>query len=626
MGRIHNTMILLLSTWMILGAASFYTIGLSMPVRWAIIAVGIAITAGINRRLPPTSTTPVSELSEPIHWQRAALLALPAAIAIVLAWANATQESIRTPWWVLPWWWVLFPLLFAIVSIATRPTQRPLRLLLSALLMLLLASVLAIIYRMGFGFDVHIHQRTLEIINATGVVSPRPPYYAGAYAIILTLNTLFPFLSIWIILRFLVPAFATILIPFLLVGSSGAKRYFFTPMLFTLFAGGWIAENTPQALALLWCVLSVWTARAPDRFSKCTAIAGAAATLSIHPLTGIPTVATVAMMLLPNQRRGWFVGTITSALLPIAFVATLWQGQAPIHWTMPTLPAMHGIAQEGNAPLDVLFSLLWNRWILVVLAIMLILYKNGFKNGWRDCPPTERTLLGGIGLTLVNAAVFAGFSQLPNVISYETTDFAARVAATALVMALPLLLPWGNGLLNAIAASASRISLVGFMSVLELTIGIRVYSIYPIDVDGYDVQKGYSVSKSDLRAVETIADDAGTTPYIVLANQSVSAAAVHRYGFARYYPIQGRSAIFYYPIPTGDALYQYYLRFVYGDPEATTATVRDAMKFAGVTRAYVVINHYWKNAKQIIASGQREADHVQRIDNGVVTVLRYDAD
>ena len=50
----------------------------------------------------------------------------------------------------------------------------------------------------------------------------------------------------------------------------------------------------------------------------------------------------------------------------------------------------------------------------------------------------------------------------------------------------------------------------------------------------------------------------GVSPYIVLANQSVSAAALLRFGFHTYYGAQ-----FYYAIPTGAPLYQSYLDMVY---------------------------------------------------------------
>ncbi len=136
-----------------------------------------------------------------------------------------------------------------------------------------------------------------------------------------------------------------------------------------------------------------------------------------------------------------------------------------------------------------------------------------------------------------------------------------------------------------------------------------VYALYPIDVDGYHIDKGYSMSIHDLRAVEWIHTDAGQAEYVVLANQSVSAAAIERYGFQTYFNIYNTATqkiepIFYYPVPTGGRLYP--------------------LTLVGARRAYVVINRYWRDSNNLIQSARQDSDKAHTIDDGAIWIFRYD--
>ena len=149
-----------------------------------------------------------------------------------------------------------------------------------------------------------------------------------------------------------------------------------------------------------------------------------------------------------------------------------------------------------------------------------------------------------------------------------------------------------------------------------------LYLTYP-RFDTYAYDRGYSTSSHDLKAVRAI-DEQAKTPYIVLANQAVSAAALRELGFKAYYPGQGSVAgqqVFFYPIPTGGPLYQKYLAMVYQSPSRATAL--EAMNLAGVSEAYFVLNDYWFNAKGIAEAAQKIADSWQVIDGGKVYIFKY---
>ncbi|MBI4262592.1 hypothetical protein HY624_03650 [Candidatus Uhrbacteria bacterium] len=64
--------------------------------------------------------------------------------------------------------------------------------------------------------------------------------------------------------------------------------------------------------------------------------------------------------------------------------------------------------------------------------------------------------------------------------------------------------------------------------------------------------------------------------------------------------------IFFYPIPTGSPLYQYYLDMVY--TSASRATMEQAMDLAKVNRAYFVLNRYWVNFSKIKKEASATAD------------------
>ncbi|MEY4723282.1 MAG: hypothetical protein RLZZ324_795, partial [Candidatus Parcubacteria bacterium] len=127
--------------------------------------------------------------------------------------------------------------------------------------------------------------------------------------------------------------------------------------------------------------------------------------------------------------------------------------------------------------------------------------------------------------------------------------------------------------------------------------------------DQYDSSRGWSTGSLDLRTVHAIADDAGGAPYVVLANQSVSAGAVHEFGFSTYYDSHSPAApgpVFFYPIPTGGPLYALFL-----DMNAHFGARADAIKamdLAGVDTAYYVVDFYWYDARRIIVSAGRVAD------------------
>jgi len=156
-----------------------------------------------------------------------------------------------------------------------------------------------------------------------------------------------------------------------------------------------------------------------------------------------------------------------------------------------------------------------------------------------------------------------------------------------------------------------------FILIFSVFLTFSLYYSYPKD-DGedYPIDRGYSVSIFDFEAAKKIDADAANADYIVLANQSVSAAAIKEFGFNKYY-----GPYFYYPIPTGDPLYQYYLKMVYQTP--SRATVKEAANLTVVKVVYFVLNKYWTDSDKILESARPTADETLEIGNGKIWIFKY---
>ena len=155
---------------------------------------------------------------------------------------------------------------------------------------------------------------------------------------------------------------------------------------------------------------------------------------------------------------------------------------------------------------------------------------------------------------------------------------------------------------------------------LIFSLALLATSLY-ISYPRYDVyfnSRGYSTSQDDIEAVRVVKQTA-TRPYIVLANQQVSVAALKEQGFDNYFQTpQGK--IFFYPIPTGGKLYEYYLDMVYKKP--SQETMAQARSLTGVNESYLIINKYWHQSGRIINEAKLSADSWQVINNEVY-IFKY---
>jgi hypothetical protein len=223
------------------------------------------------------------------------------------------------------------------------------------------------------------------------------------------------------------------------------------------------------------------------------------------------------------------------------------------------------------------------------------------------------------GVLLIDAFILRHYITFNYLINYERGDYTERLLILAGLSLLPLFV---YGLYNFWRRVLAGPTLPQFLLVIIVAVvsTTSTYLSYPRN-DGYKQDRGYSTSQDDFLAVRAI-EEAAEEPYIVLANQAVSAAALREFGFGSYFQNQKNEAsepIFYYPIPTGGPLYEYYLEMVYG--ETSKRTVVAAMDLTGTNRAYFILNDYWFNAETIAEAAAAEASAVKRI--GATTIFEF---
>lgn len=590
--------------------------------------------------LPPSKTPPSDSLS-------ALLLVLTVGFdAAALRWLSgaATAEAIRSPWEVV------HPIFFLWIFLATATwlalcyrDRFPHFALASGMLHLftMLAPAL-IVYKIGFGFDPFIHIATEKLIAAAGAVTPKTPYYLGQYAVVTILSHLTGGPVEWID-RLLLPVMAAVYLP--LTAAYLLRRGYKLDRRLTLLSASGVllvplasfVVTTPQGLANLFTLAAALLGTAwlhDHRPPLLYVMLLAAAALAIHPLAGIPAgLFTLYLMFFKlREWRHWAVKTAkvvvflslfaaAAAVLPAVFTLGIprSEGGASLSAVLRRPPAellslipvgAPGIPSRFKPALDFAQLVVQNHaFILLILAAF------GAAVLWRR-PGYRRTVwaVGGIAAALfVSVILLKSGVVYRHVIDYEQQNYGNRLFDIILLLTMPLALAavaWWWRKLPVIDPGVRLFQVLLFAG----AIAALAYAAFP-RVDDFQLSRGYSVSVHDVNAVRKVRETA-VGPYVVLANQSVSAAALREYGFLKYYGEQ-----FYYSIPTGAPLYRAYLDMVYQGPSREVMTA--AMKSAGAPTAYFVINRYWNNSERIVEAAKKTADEWFSIDDGEVYAFRY---
>ncbi|NTW22128.1 hypothetical protein HGA34_01125 [Candidatus Falkowbacteria bacterium] len=542
-------------------------------------------------------------------------------LAIILLVRSGTSDSIVSPWQAVSLWILGAYFLASLALLVHFGNSRSYQAPLIALHYALSFSIIIFVYRLGYGYDFFVHQATLELIDKAGLVLPKSNYYAGQYGLIMMLHRLIGLPLYWVHLL-LVPLLSALLLPavvlrwFEKMELKSSHRLLALALLVLPY--GVLTFTTPQNLAYLFLIIVLAMSWRPDRFDLITSGVLSCAAVIIQPIAGLPAVILTVWRAVDflKLKRSELAHRVLLALsifgLPLAFaglekldmnaLAFAWPDWLPN--SIMSLPDQELIGWNS-------LYLIGNNWYWIILVLVSV----GFA--WRKESAAfyqeqkAATALAGAFLLAHWLTKLLPFNFL---IGYERDDYAARLLTVALIFSLPLILkPLERLFVNLSAASMPTkgpwlVFLAGCLTAV-------FYLSYP-RLDRYANSRGYSVGKFDIEAARWIDQDS-QVPYIVLANQQVSAAALREFGFAHYY-----NDLFYYPVPTASPLYQTYLKMVYEKPAKETA--REAAEMTGVKTVYFVLNKYWYAFPKVMDEAKAAADEWRPFGENETVVFKYE--
>jgi len=550
-------------------------------------------------------------------------------------------DAVRSPWdrldpSVLVIMGMLLILLFGLLA---RGRERALSLFATSFILFLFISLVLFAFPIGYGFDSFIHQATERYLAEFGTITPKPFYYIGQYALTLFFHHGFQ-LPVSLVDSYLVPILTAVLVPSAwytaAVHITGKKRLAMLTLtgLFLIPLSSFIV-TTPQALANLWTLMLVlasapyvFAAERPRLFFFGLI---ALTTLAIHPIAGLPAMLYFALLSTDPERAPvkWqaiskfifgSIVIITSVILPMSFLINAWMNKQQLSIKWDALNPFHILSglnfslffENKFSPfLD--FVYLYGRNAFFILLLV------SFCAWWmyrKEIPKRTRAILWMIVALTINYLIMKTAIDFTFLINYERLNYAQRLVPLIGFFLVPFfILGLGHFLLNLrnrpLSLNASTIILLCAFALSAF------YMTYPRH-DAYEMNRGFNVSAHDQAAVRLVEDWAEGKPYISLANQSVSAAAIEQIGF-KYY-----GSLFFYPIPTGEPLYQFFLKM---NDTPTREIAQEALNLVpmhgDINTLFYFVNSYWWNSPKIIETAKTTADDWRAVGNGAVYIFRY---
>jgi hypothetical protein len=544
------------------------------------------------------------------------LLFLMEAAVFFWIFTHGTTDAIRTPWLLLGKKFLVLHFLTSIfLALAVFRSKRAgFNLFFISAHAFITFGLGLLIYKIGYGFDPFIHRATEDLILQTGAVFPKPLYYLGQYSLIVFLSKIL-LIPVALLDKLLVPVSAAIFLPASIFWGfkkffSTEKMVIFAPFLLLAVPFTQFVATTPQGLANFFvCLLAFLSFGFIGKKQHFILALFALAAFFIHPLAGIPALFFVAFDFLLYKEVGKFKTIILFIIfllaifaVPASFIAKEIITGTPISefLRIPNLDELNfsftGVENRYNIFADLLYF--YRQKLIYILIILAVVGLSISEKKHKIIPHFLTAIAAAAGGLILNY-----FIKFPSVINYEQQEYGARLFQLAEYFLLPLcffaLVPFFEKFRR-----AGRIPKLFFALVAASLLTASLYLTYP-RIDRYELSHAINTSANDILTVKKIEEISAGKDYIVLANQAVSAAALQEFGFKKYFKT-AQDEMFYYPIPTGGPLYEYYLSMVYKNP--SKKTMEEAMKLAGVKQSYFVLNGYWTNSDRILEKAQKEAD------------------
>ena len=554
---------------------------------------------------------------------------------IYQAYKRSMQEPVTSIWEVFSPLYLAFVFLSVISLILFIVKSKKITSIHIMSLSILLFSIFvtaAAVFNINFGFDPFVHQASERYILDTQTISPKPILYIGHWLLSVSLSLLSGIDLIYID-KYIVPVFASIFIPafifFALIKffkkekniliSIIAIPVFLFPFYFS------VPQNTSLVFVIMTISsLYIWQSK------KLTALFFISTSL-VHLFSGIAlAIVGITHTILNQKYIKKIISTYKKQILYIIWLGAVFSGLYIFSdINLYNLKQNIEIESIGVAGIYILkylsfysvyhavYLLLLNNNIIVLLLISLyLLFFIKTKNKDNYFPSIIITFT-----ILVASNILWPYIKLP-FLSYEIYDFIWRIWFISLSLILIHLTGSIYMVVSKINSYIGRYSGFVYIIILSAVVASSTYLLYPRN-DGLVKSRLYSTSRYDIQAVEWIEKDSKGKDYIVLANQAVSAAALHKYGFKKYYQIcdQGKcTQIFYYPIPTISPLYKTYLDMVYKGPDLKY--IQGIKQDLKIDKIYFVVNDYWTDSQKIIKKAKKMFASYKAISDGKVYIFK----
>ncbi|MEK7203015.1 MAG: hypothetical protein AAB653_01745, partial [Patescibacteria group bacterium] len=486
-----------------------------------------------------------------------------------LLYAGQTTESIISPWQVVSKWFFfsygfagLILLILIIRNYSARhnnaPSSKNFLIFLISAYYFLSFSLAWIVYKIGYGFDPFVHRATMELIDKTGAVDPKPLYYLGQYSLIVITHKLTSVPIVWLD-KLLVPLLSAIFLPAILyktfINWFSSNRFALLLILFLLtLPYSFFIVTAPQNLSYLFLLLIILLGITCVCVTDLILIYLLALTaLTIQPIAGLPALLFAILLTIFHSDNikikkysFWLISILTVVILPLIFYFM----EKKLNNNLTDFIVLPKIILPNQDNFIFNFIYLYGFNIKLIIAILILA---GLYLAYRYKKNCKVLIIYFIMSCALLMSYFLTKKIAFNfLIDYERDNYSLRILLISVFFLLPFILITWRYLLDKLLRQNFQIKIIWSMFLILLLIA-SIYLSYP-RFDSFYNARSYAVSASDINAVRWIEDNK-TSEYIVLANQQVSAVALREFGFTRY----RKNNIFYYPIPTGGLLYKYYL-------------------------------------------------------------------
>ncbi|MFA7314462.1 MAG: hypothetical protein WC025_00840 [Candidatus Magasanikbacteria bacterium] len=550
------------------------------------------------------------------------------------------DETIISPWTLFSnKIFILFFLVSALLLFfLQRSKNQKTNLLLIILHTAIILNVAFFVFKYGYGFDPHVHEATEKWIREHLFIAPKQPYYIGQYMWVVSTNFITKLNISWLD-RSIVPILASVAIPlcfyFALTKNNFKNKIYPALLLISLIPLNFFIFTTPNNLALLISLITTsWIWYENKHSDIQTNIFGVLLnilTTTIHPLIGLPIfviylASIIYKKIYANFKKIFYPLYILILTFTVPFAlylnsifnkgSLIWQNtfqNAKVFFNIFARP-QYIFIERGPKLLKLLY---YYRDILKPLIIIIIIFGIFLALKKYKQNITYFFISTFLALTTSSFLIITSI-KFKDVISYDQKLYGTRLLDLSLILFLPFFIIAIREIFIKLKNKISWQILVSIF--LALSLLLSWFFTYPTR-DNISLYTGQNLRKADLIAVKFIVDrNNNKKDYIVLTNQAVATAALTEFGFDGYLPTS-QGLQYFYSIPTGGPLYQYFRQMAY--VKAQRQPMEEAMKFAGVRKAYFIHTDYWSPAAQIRDDAKVDADNWWELDNGRVWVYEY---